>query len=172
MLNILSHTPIWVYAIFGACLYLGVRQSQARAVKPWRLAVLPLLMVLWGLWSIATMGALCLLASYTAALSLGACLSWNSSSTRRICWDESRALILLPKNYWVLVSILGIFCCRYIFNVLTITQSEWLQSQEFLIAYGAALGFLAGGFAVKLLKATNLVWGRQKSIAHRFVQQP
>ena len=47
IVNVLSHTPVWVWGLLAALMALGFSQTRQRHVAPWRLLMLP--MVLLGL---------------------------------------------------------------------------------------------------------------------------
>ncbi len=52
MTQILTHTPLWVFALFFGLVYLGYLQSRTRQVSRGRLIVLPLAMLAWSLYSV------------------------------------------------------------------------------------------------------------------------
>ena len=53
ILQILSHTPIYVWVLLVALLALGFSQTWDRQVAPPRLLLLPLVLLGLGLWSMA-----------------------------------------------------------------------------------------------------------------------
>ena len=53
IVNILSHTPVWVWGLLAALMALGFSQTRQRRLAPWRLLMLPLVLLGLGLWSMA-----------------------------------------------------------------------------------------------------------------------
>lgn len=66
LLQILTHTPVFVWALLAGLIALGVTQSRDRRVAPARLLALPALMLGLGAWSLAPgMAALALFSAGT-----------------------------------------------------------------------------------------------------------
>ena len=53
IVNILSHTPVWVWGLLSALMALCLSQTRQRQLAPWRLLMLPLVLLGLGLWSMA-----------------------------------------------------------------------------------------------------------------------
>ena len=49
ILEILEHTPIWVWIVFGAVMLLGLQQSRTRDVSIARATILPFVMIVLSL---------------------------------------------------------------------------------------------------------------------------
>ena len=45
-LAILTHTPIWVWAVFALIIFLGYQRTRDRTIQLWRLLLLPVIMIL------------------------------------------------------------------------------------------------------------------------------
>ena len=73
LLQIVLHTPGWVWAMLAALLALGVAQSRPRAVRPLHLLALPLVLLGLGLSSLlpAFLSQPMLAAVWVVALGLG-----------------------------------------------------------------------------------------------------
>ena len=98
MTQILTHTPLWVFALFFGLVYLGYLQSRTRQVSRGRLIVLPLAMLAWSLYSVwstfdAHLTALAAWAcAWVAVVVIG--LAWVP--TRRVAYDASTARFTVP----------------------------------------------------------------------------
>jgi hypothetical protein len=47
--QILIHTPIWVFPLFGYLVWLGIKAMQPRTVTIWRSLIVPAVFIVWGL---------------------------------------------------------------------------------------------------------------------------
>jgi hypothetical protein len=57
ILQSIANTPLWVWALLAFLLYLGIRAVQPSAAPLWRIAILPTVFFVWGLWSLYAMHA-------------------------------------------------------------------------------------------------------------------
>jgi hypothetical protein len=150
LLQILSHTPLWVWAVLGAITTLGMTQLKARQVPRWRVMALPAVLLLLGLGS---MGAGFRAHPAAAALWLGALVAMALAGQRMA--DRSGAVWLagiqrlqLPGSPLPLVMALSIFCLRYVNGVATamhpaltaLPQWQW----PLALIFGAMSGLFMG----------------------------
>src|SRR5579863_140752 len=85
-MNILLHTPWWVFAVFASLLALGLQALRPRVVALWRLLLTPAIFIAWGLVSLALRlapaspitGALLVL-DWLAAAAAGGALAWTTT---------------------------------------------------------------------------------------------
>ncbi len=47
--QILTHTPIWVFPLFGYLVWLGIKARRPRTVTIWRSLIVPAVFIVWGL---------------------------------------------------------------------------------------------------------------------------
>jgi len=69
ILNVLQHTPWWVFAVFALLTWLGAQALRPRDVPVWRLLITPAIFILWGVASlvIQSTSAPILVADWSAA---------------------------------------------------------------------------------------------------------
>jgi hypothetical protein len=159
-LQIISHTPLWVWGLFCALLSLGVMQSRSRHLARWQLLALPLALLLLGLWSVAPkfatqprVGLLWLL-----SLALFAGLGLRLPRPRAAQWLAAEQKLLLPGSWWPLVLIVVIFSLRYVAGAAQAMHPElraMILVQGPLAAVLGALGGLFLGRALGLLRLTR-----------------
>jgi len=153
VIQILRHTPPWVFALFAALLWLGYVQTRTRSVPFARLAILPLVLVSLSAWGIfAAFGASP--AAY-GAWALGAALVAASNSALRLPrgarYDPATHRFTVPGSWWPLGVILAIFFTRYAVTVTLIMTPALRGAAAFAGAAGFAYGLSSGFFLARAL---------------------
>jgi hypothetical protein len=159
LLQIVLHTPGWVWGLLAALLALGVAQSRARAVHPLQLLALPLVLLGLGLSSLlpAFVSMPMLAVVWLAALGLGlrAGLGLPVAATTR--WDSARRRLQLAGSWLPLVLILIIFSLRYAAAVSLALHPAWRQEMAVQVPLCLAFGALSGLFLGRALGLRRLV---------------
>lgn len=159
LLQIVLHTPGWVWAMLAALLALGVAQSRPRAVHPLHLLALPLVLLGLGLSSLlpAFLSQPMLAAVWVVALGLGLrgglWLPVASSSH----WDRDRKRLQLAGSWLPLIVILVIFSLRYTAAVSMALHPAWRQDLVVQVPLTLAFGALSGLFLGRALGLWRLV---------------
>ncbi|MBU2319328.1 MAG: hypothetical protein KJ609_12330, partial [Gammaproteobacteria bacterium] len=128
MLDIVTHTPIWVWLLLSFLLYLGVKQSRDRKVPKNKAFILPIVMIVFSLHGvISSFGGvfdslLFWSVSFIATLLIGV-LIFPSQQTR---FDESIQCYFIKGSWRPLFLILGIFTIKYTVGVMEGMQSSFL----------------------------------------------
>jgi len=157
---ILSHTPVWVWGLLAALMALGFSQTRQRRLAPWRLLMLPLVLLGLGLWSMAP-GFMALPLSalvWLAALGAGASLLAGRPAQAGTEWLPADQRLLLPGSWMPLLLISGIFSLRYAANVGMAMNPGWRSAPELLLPLALLYGAFSGlflGRALALLKLTR-----------------
>ena len=149
IINILSHTPIWVWGLLAALVALGFSQTRPRHVTPWRLLMLPLVLLGLGLWSMAPGFMVLPLAAlvWLAALGAGVALLAGRPPRAGAEWLPAEQRIRLPGSWMPMLLILVVFSLRYAANVGMAINPGWRNAPEVLLP----LALLYGGFSGLLL---------------------
>ena len=113
MMQILTHTPLWVFGLFLGLVYLGYLQSRTRQVSRGRLVVLPLAMLAWSLYSVwSTFDAhLTALAAWACAWVAVVAIASSSvrAPSRRAAYDASTKQFTVPGSWVPLALMMGSF---------------------------------------------------------------
>lgn len=149
LIAILSHTPLWVWALLLALAGLGLWQSRTREVPPARVLVLPLVLLALGLWSLLPVLATQPLTGLLWLTSLLLTAGWMLRRPPRAgaAWLPEQGRIRLPGSWMPLVTTLAVFSLRYTLAVSLVLHPGWRT--EPLVQLPAALLF--GGIAGLLL---------------------
>lgn len=156
IMQILVHTPTWVYALFAALVALGLWQRRSRALRPGALWALPLTMLALGLWSLAPafMALPATLPAWALALALGIQAGRWLPVPTGTAWLPAQQRLQLPGSWLPLAVILLIFGLRYASNVALALQPAWRSlatvQLPLALAFGAVGGLLLGR-ALRLL---------------------
>jgi hypothetical protein len=176
-IQILSHTPHWVWAILLGIAVLGGLQLQARQMPRWRLIALPLALLALGLsslWSGFRAHPTTALAWSGALLATGA-LGWRLAARSGAVWLTVPQRLQLPGSALPLVLGLTIFCLRYANGVATAIQPAlvalplWHDTLALLFGSlsGLFVGRAAGLLALSLKAADVAPEGRRMGLDER-----
>jgi hypothetical protein len=157
IVQILQRTPIWVWPLFAALLYLGYTQSKTRSVSKQRLFALPLAMVGLSLYSLFTtfgpngIGFAAWLAGGVLALLLNQVLK----RPKEVRYISATRVFSLRGSWSPLALIMAIFVTRYTVAVLTAIDASLRAANAFVGCAGLAYGFLSGLFLARALHAAR-----------------
>ena len=160
IVNILSHTPVWVWGLLAALVALGFSQTRQRHLAPWRLLMLPLVLLGLGLWSMAP-GFMALPLSalvWLAALGAGVALLAGRPAPAGAEWLPAEQRLQLPGSWIPMLLILVIFSLRYAANVGMALNPGWRSAPGVLLPLALLYGGFSGlflGRALALLKLTG-----------------
>jgi hypothetical protein len=161
IVQIITHTPLWVWGLLCALLVLGALQSRPRQVARWQLLALPLALLLLGLWSMAPAfvtqpwaAALWLL-----SLAVGARLGLRLSRHTAARWLPEVQRLQLPGSWLPMLLIVSIFLLRYVTNVAMAMHPQWRTLWQMQAPLAVAFGALSGLFLGRALGLLSLTRG-------------
>ncbi len=158
VLQILIHTPRWVWALLAALLALGLWQRRERRVRRGQLLALPGAMLGLSLWSMAPgfvaqpVAAVLWLAAFAAATALGRRLPRPAAAR----WLADEARLFLPGSWVPLVLIVTIFSLRYAAGVGQGLHPEWRGMASVQWPLALVFGALTGTFLGRALGLMQL----------------
>lgn len=149
ILDIFTHTPLWVWALFAFLLMRGIIALRTRTTRPGLMLILPVVFFVWAL--IAILFELPVwhlpLAAFVVTLAIGypvgRAIAVRMPAAR---FDPATGRILRPGSSMPLILILVGFISKYIMAVLMATAPEISASSRFLVTYGAISGLVDGIF--------------------------
>ena len=153
ILLIVGGTPLWVWALLGLLLFLGIRALRTTTAPLWRLAILPTVFFIWGLYGLFTLHSLTLqrLFPWAVALAVGIVAGLMVAGLSKIRADKTRHAVQIPGSSLTLVVSLLIFATKYAFGVLHAMRPDlfakaWLWLPELAVS-GVLTGMFIGRFA-------------------------
>ncbi len=160
LLEIVRHTPSWVWVLLAALVAFGLSQMRARRVARAQILMLPgamLALGVSGLWS--TFSAMPpSLPTWLAALALGTLAGLRLPVPAGTRVDAGGTHLHLPGSLWPLATILVIFAFRYAVNVELALHAAWRLQPGVMLPVAALYGVIGGlllGRAGALLRTTG-----------------
>lgn len=152
MLEIISGTPWWVYAIFFVLVSTGLNSLRHRKINVKQLLIVPIVLGLWNLGWLGERihGHFTLLSFWILGIGFGFFIGEKTVSRWVIRGDKDKKHILLPPTYSTMILIVIVFCIRYFFYYNYIKHPETAPN---LYPNDAAIsGILTGVFIGRTVK--------------------
>jgi len=150
IVEVVRHTPVWVWGILAAIVVLGALQMRDHATSRLRLLAMPLGMGGYSLWgAVSAFGVQApVLLAWTAGLSIALV------SNARVGWPgkvraDGDGGFALPGSPLPLLLMLAVFALRYAVTVSLVLHPQWRVEAGFALPASIAAGFLAGLFAAR-----------------------
>lgn len=158
LMQIFTHTPLWVWALAGALLALGLWQRRTRQLTPAALLGLPLGMVAMGLWTLSpAFGPLPATAiTWVLGFGGGLMLGHRLPVPRGTAWQAATRRLHLPGSGLPLLLITLTFGLRYAAAVALSVNPALRLSLAFQAPLGLVFGLLGGLFLGRALGLLRL----------------
>ena len=160
IIEILTHTPLWVYGLFVGLIFVGWQQTRERYVKQPTLLILPL-----GMLALSFFGAtssfgysLTIMLLWLAGVLSSTIIGLLLFSTSSASYQAQSASFKVPGSWWPMIFIMAIFFTKYTVGVLTSIKPELFANAALVLSLAAFYGILSGTFiarAIRVLKVKN-----------------
>ncbi len=160
ILDILRHTPLWVWSLAAGLLALGLVQLRERRLPPWRMWLLPGVLLAMGLWSLSQSFASpwLAIAVWAKAVALAAAVARRMPPPAGL--RREGTTLVLPGSALPLVIIGAVFTLRYAGGVALALHPAWradtVVALSMAASYGAISGLLLGRTIATWRAATRL----------------
>jgi hypothetical protein len=148
LLQILTHTPRWVYALFLVLLVLGISQLAGRRAGLRRVSLLPLAMLGLSLYGVVSSFPALPWALLPWAAGVG--LAVSAVLTRPLpagtSYDPMTRRFALPGSALPLALMMGIFLTKYVVGVSLAFSPALSQSASYATTVSALTGAVSGIF--------------------------
>ncbi len=154
IIDILRHTPIWVFGILAALIALGLRRLRADDLTTRQLFILPAVMAVLSLFGLCqSFGASAAaaggwLAAVVVSLAIGKALPPQAG----VQYSPASRRIRVPGSAVPLVLMMTIFFLRYVAAVSLAMHPALRTDVPFVAAIGLAYGLSSGCFAARALR--------------------
>ena len=151
--QIISHTPVYVWALLSFLVYRGVQAAKDREVSLSKLFIIPVVMVLlslagmnghgvlgagvWGVWLTGMLAAVF--------------VTWTAGKGE-IVVDRAAGTVLQPGSWTPLMLMIAIFITKYSVAVLSAMHPELQRQMLFVVAASGLFGVFNGVFIGRLLR--------------------
>lgn len=156
--QILSNTPLWVWAILAFLIYRGIRAAADREIPFGRLFIIPLAMLGLSLQGIVSaFGAgMAIALIWLAFLSAAALLAWCLFDQAKMVVHFDRGAIFQYGSWMPLALMMGIFFTKYGVAVMLVLNPQYAQHAAFAAATCALYGVFNGIFIGNLLRVVSI----------------
>lgn len=159
MLNqIVSHTPVWVWPLLLALIWLGLSQSVTRSVSLKRITIVPLVMT--GLSLQGTVGAFgaepAVLLAWLVGAALSAAMLLQQPVPAQTRYDSWTQRFTVPGSWTPLLLILGIFITKYAVGATLGFNSNLRGEASFSLGVATLYGVFSGIFLARSARLWRL----------------
>lgn len=165
ILQILKHTPLWVFGLFLGLAYIGYLQSRTRSVSRFRLAVLPVAMLclsLLGVWSSFGADFIAFFAWASALVTIIA-FGLKLPQSRGASYSAESQLFNVPGSWMPLALMMSIFFTKYAVAVARAVSVGHSLPVAATAIVCAVCGLCSGMFFVRALRVIRVA---QSSTGH------
>ena len=155
ILDILEHTPVWVWIVFGALVLLGLQQSRTRDVSIARATILPVVMIVLSLSGVV--GAFgpvpFALAAWAAGVGLSLTLAGKAVAVRGASRSTQPGHVRIPGSFVPVLLILAVFITKYSAGVALAINPSLAANTAVAVTLSLVYGVFSG-----------LFWSRAQSL--------
>ena len=155
MMQILSRTPPWVFALFVVLIAVGFIQTRSRDVKKLMAYVLPVGMVALSLAGVESSFGLKLMPVllWIVGLLLVTFVGYWFFRDTRVLYVPDKGVFYVPGSWIPFIVIMAIFFTKYVVAVMNALNVDAARTPAFAMALSLAYGCFSGYFASR---AVNL----------------
>ncbi|MFZ6658444.1 DUF6622 family protein [Undibacterium sp. TJN19] len=155
MLNqIISGTPMYVWAILGFLAFRGIKASVDRELTVRAVVIIPLVML-----ALSAQGILSgfgteplVIAAWLATMAAGAAVSWNMVNDTNVRILADKGTVFYRGSWGPLVMMMSIFVMKYVVNVALHVNPALHTNMLFAVISTALFGLFNGLFLGKMLR--------------------
>ncbi|MDM0046486.1 hypothetical protein QTH91_18490 [Variovorax dokdonensis] len=158
LLQILSHTPEWVFGLFALLVWLGARQLREGTVGLMRVSLMPLAMIglsLYGVWSAFGNSPMALV-GWAAAAAVATMATQAIALPAVTRFDAATRSFRMAGSAVPLVLMMGIFFTKYVVGVLMAMHPELTHQASFAVGISTLYGAFSGMFFGRALRLWKL----------------
>ena len=158
--RILTHTPLWVFALLAYLVWQGIKAMQPRTTPIWRALIVPVVFIVWGISRIGfghQDSAWPLVAWIAAALVL---MPLGVLTPRPFEVDHVTGQIIRPGSAFALIRNLIVFVLQYAVGVITAIDAS---DRALAIIIGRAISGATAGYFIGSTIALLIAYRRKSA---------
>jgi len=166
LIQILTHTPTWVFVLFGVLILLGLNQTRSRTASVSRVTILPLVMVALSIRGLTqAFDHPFAYAGWVTACGVSLTLWLQFAPQRNAHYDIAASRFTLPGSWLPLILVCGVFMTRYTVGVMIAMHPELRSTLPFAVACASLYGAMSGLFMARTLQLWQIA-RRAHLLAH------
>jgi len=154
-LEILRHTPYWVWGVFVLLLVVGLSQTRGRNVAPALVFLLPVIMIPLSFYTIAAAFGITPIPLIAWAVGVLLAFALNAVVFRApvgVRYQRDAGKFEVPGSWIPLLLMMTIFLARFVLGVTRVVNPALVTSDAFTGAVSLTLGVCSGLFAARAMK--------------------
>ena len=153
LIQILTHTPIWVFALFFGLLALGYYQSKSRMLSRGRALVLPVAMILLSLVGVISAFGLSPvgLAFWTVGVTAAVALGVKLTTTKGVSFSAEKRSFFVPGSWIPMIFIMAIFFTKYVVGAVSAMHLPFANGIGFVATISFCYGLFSGVFLARAI---------------------
>jgi hypothetical protein len=134
-IEILLHTPWWVYVVFAYILYVGIQATKMRSVPVFRLFIVPSIFTVLSLHThVGRMGDhFWYIIPWGVAAGIGIAIGWVEMQRLNIIVDRRKRVLKIQGSAFTLILFLLFFGAQYYYGFMSATEPERVREIQFVI---------------------------------------
>jgi hypothetical protein len=162
---ILTHLPLWVYAIFAVLVFFGWRQSRTRVVAPAMTAGIAAGMLSLSIYGVIGNFGLHLLplAAWAVGMALSMLLGRGLVGPRGL--EIADKGVRIPGSWLPFVLMMSIFSAKMGLGIATAMGAGVIREPWFIAASSFTFGLFSGAFAARAITVQAFVRGNRRADA-------
>lgn len=151
VIEIIKHTPLWVFALLIMLLALGYQQSRDRVVKKLVIYILPLAMVIMSYFGVFSIFGVSVLALFCWLLGLAVTtyIGTKYLSVQGVTFNQTTGNFFIPGSWVPMLLIMAIFLTKYVVGVLGAIAPVVLETAVFTVICSTLYGAYSGLFIAR-----------------------
>ena len=151
MLQILQHTPLWVFGLFIGLVFLGYTQTKTRLLSVKRLIIFPVVMLSLSALGIVFSFGVDILSFiiWLCGIAFAFAVNYWIASPRGARYLSDEQVFNLPGSWLPMALIMVIFFTKYTVGVLLALHPETVHKLPFIVSACLLFGFGSGFFAAR-----------------------
>jgi hypothetical protein len=156
LIEILQHTPPWVFVLFFVLLGLGVVQLRPRVVSLARAVSIPIAMIVLSVFGVVSVFQTSLIAIFAWLVGMGLAIVLNRwwCYPKGVVFQPSSRTLSIPGSWMPLTLMMVIYFTKYGVAVVLARNSALLAVNSFIGCVSLVYGFISGIFFAGAL----LIW--------------
>ncbi len=170
LVQIITHTPTWVFALLALLAWLGGKQLRAGSAHLYRVVGMPLAMVGLAVYGVvsafgaSSAGGLALACWATAAAATVAVVARRPLDAA-VRYDAAARRFFQPGSWVPLALMMAIFGTKYAVGVALAFHPEWTRQAGFALGISTLYGLFSGVFAGRALRLWRLAAQHRPAVA-------
>ncbi len=153
LVEILKHTPTWVFILFFVLLVLGYFQSKPRTIDRRKVFILPCSMIALSLYSVISAFNVDIsgLLAWAIGFSIATWIGLKIASPKGVVYLDSEQAFMIPGSWFPLLLMMAIFMTKYSVGVVLARELPIAENLAFILLISFLYGCFSGLFFSRLL---------------------